>query len=116
MSTYSEKLKDPRWQKKRLEIFQRDQFTCQECSDTKSTLHAHHIYYEPASEPWEYFNEALITLCASCHEIEHEAMKIAIVFLRKQMAASGICTSTDVSYLESVIRENFKQGVFHGQN
>jgi len=26
MSAYSEKLKDPRWQKKRLEVFQRDGF------------------------------------------------------------------------------------------
>jgi len=27
--TYSEKLKDPRWQKKRLEILSRDNFTCE---------------------------------------------------------------------------------------
>lgn len=27
--TYAEKLKDPRWQKRRLEIFERDDWTCQ---------------------------------------------------------------------------------------
>ena len=30
---YSEKLKDPRWQKKRLEILERDNFRCQYCGD-----------------------------------------------------------------------------------
>lgn len=40
-SEYLEKLKDPRWQKRRLEIFQRDEFTCQVCFDTESTLHVH---------------------------------------------------------------------------
>lgn len=32
-SDYSQKLLDPRWQRKRLEILQRDDFTCQVCSD-----------------------------------------------------------------------------------
>lgn len=31
--TYSQKLRDPRWQKKRLEILERDSFTCQHCHD-----------------------------------------------------------------------------------
>ena len=30
---YSEQLKSPKWQKKRLEIMQRDKFTCQLCGD-----------------------------------------------------------------------------------
>ena len=30
MSDYVEKLKDPRWQRKRLEIMQRDGFRCRE--------------------------------------------------------------------------------------
>lgn len=68
--SYSDKLKDPRWQKKRLEIFERDGFSCQHCSDTESTLHVHHMYYEKGKEPWEYDNNALLTLCESCHENE----------------------------------------------
>lgn len=68
--TYAEKLKDPRWQKKRLEILNRDEFTCQKCYDTESTLHVHHRYYEKGKEPWEANESALITLCESCHESE----------------------------------------------
>jgi len=51
--TYSEKLKDPRWQKKRLEILSRDKFTCQLCSDKETELHIHHNEYFPGKKPWE---------------------------------------------------------------
>ena len=70
--TYSEKLKDPRWQKKRLKILERDEFTCQECADSESTLHVHHRYYIRGAEPWEYPDEALQTLCEHCHQSERE--------------------------------------------
>lgn len=73
--TYSEKLKDPRWQKKRLEVLQRDEFTCLFCGDTKSTLHVHHAIYFKGLNPWEYDDSELITLCESCHEFEHEMKK-----------------------------------------
>jgi hypothetical protein len=36
--TYSEKLKDPRWQKKRLEVMKRDDFKCKLCNDETTTL------------------------------------------------------------------------------
>ncbi len=72
---YSEKLKDPRWQKKRLEIFQRDEFTCQRCFDDKSTLNVHHRRYIPGRDPWDYPDYLLITLCENCHESEMLNMK-----------------------------------------
>lgn len=71
--TYSEKLKDPRWQKKRLEIFQRDDFSCQLCKDKETTLHVHHRYYMGYYEPWDYPDSALVTLCAICHESEEQS-------------------------------------------
>ena len=74
--SYAEKLQDPQWQAKRLEILSRDQFNCQNCgwkpfpkSDAKG-LEVHHHWYESGKEPWEYPNEALITLCFRCHEGE----------------------------------------------
>ena len=66
MSTYSEKLKDPRWQKKRLKILSRDRWKCKKCGDTETTLHVHHLNYN--GNPWEVENEHLITLCEDCHE------------------------------------------------
>lgn len=65
--TYSDKLKDPRWQKKRLEIMKRDDFTCKYCGDKTTSLNIHHSYYR--GEPWESPNESLITLCEDCHEV-----------------------------------------------
>jgi phage terminase large subunit GpA-like protein len=63
---YSEKLKDVRWQKLRLEILQRDEWACQRCGDEKSTLHVHHKQYH--GDPWDAPAESLETLCESCHE------------------------------------------------
>jgi len=65
--TYSEKLKDPRWQRKRLEILQRDGWTCLCCEATDKTLHVHHILYWPKRNPWEYEDCFLQTLCEDCH-------------------------------------------------
>ncbi len=70
--TYSEKLKDPRWQKKRLEVLNRDQFTCQVCFDKEQTLMVHHKIYTKGCEPWEYELGNFSTLCDECHKIEHE--------------------------------------------
>jgi hypothetical protein len=69
--TYSEKLKDPRWQRKRLEIFERDNWTCLKCGDITSTLHIHHKVYFKGVDPWEYDGKHLETLCENCHSAEH---------------------------------------------
>jgi hypothetical protein len=70
MATYSEKLKDPRWQRLRLEVLDRDDFTCQICFDSTTTLSVHHRYYIKGREPWDYPLQLLITLCQPCHEEE----------------------------------------------
>jgi hypothetical protein len=69
---YLAKFKDPRWQKMRLEIMNRDEFACQRCFDSESTLNVHHRYYLADKDPWEYPLEALVTLCEDCHEQETE--------------------------------------------
>jgi 5-methylcytosine-specific restriction endonuclease McrA len=70
MVSYSEKLKDPRWQKKRLKILSRDRFKWQSCLKKDKSLHVHHINYLSNSEPWEIPNKYLITLCCDCHKTE----------------------------------------------
>jgi hypothetical protein len=70
MSEYSERLKHPKWQEKRLRILERDEFTCQGCDATDKTLHVHHGYYRRGLNPWEYENETLYTFCEDCHERE----------------------------------------------
>lgn len=70
--TYSEKFKDPRWQKKRLEILNRDNFMCDCCYDNKNTLHVHHRLYYKDRDPWDYDNILLVTLCDDCHSYQHK--------------------------------------------
>lgn len=75
--TYSEKLKDERWIRKRDKILMRDAFECQDFECTKQTkeLHVHHVDYLPGHEPWEYPDDMLITLCAICHKREQGRRK-----------------------------------------
>jgi hypothetical protein len=71
VSTYSEKLKDPRWQRKRLEVLSRDKFTCQSCGSTTDTLHVHHCHYFKG-DPWNTPDDLLLTLCEECHDHRQE--------------------------------------------
>ena len=73
---YAEKLKDPRWQKRRLEVFERDDWTCQECGATDRTLHIHHKFYRRGLEPWQYSDAALDTLCEDCHRLKESGRRI----------------------------------------
>jgi len=68
--TYAELLRDPRWQKKRLEVFDRDDFTCRSCMCGKTPLNVHHLYYVKGKAPWDYPLDAFLTLCDLCHESE----------------------------------------------
>src|ERR1700721_2403821 len=87
MATYADKLKDPRWQKKRLEILQRDDFQCQMCGTKQNTLHVHHIAYSVS--PWDIDNRLLITLCEECHEREEKNLKVATSQLIEALRVSG---------------------------
>ncbi len=68
MKTYADKLKDPRWQRRRLEIMQRDNFRCVKCGDDKNTLQVHHKEYIMDCDPWRYDDDYLSTLCMHCHQ------------------------------------------------
>jgi hypothetical protein len=74
--TYSERLRDPRWQKKRLKIFERDDWTCRECGRQDNTLNVHHKFYlRGCRNPWDYTAEWLETLCAGCHDRREGAIE-----------------------------------------
>lgn len=65
---YWQKLQDPRWQKVRLQVLERDGWKCRLCESSKETLHVHHDYYVSGRAPWDYPLSTYKTLCASCHE------------------------------------------------
>jgi hypothetical protein len=105
-NSYSEKLRDPRWQKKRLEILERDGWTCRECFDTESTLVVHHRKYLPGKDPWDYPEKLLITLCEGCHEQERElwpsnASRLLGVLQEIFLASDIQCIEIGFSLLDS---------------
>jgi len=85
---YSEKLKDPRWQKMRLQVLERDEWTCQRCFDSESTLNVHHLRYEKGKDPWEYPLDNFLTLCESCHtsefEMRHDYEQMLLSIIREK--------------------------------
>ncbi len=89
--TYFEKLKDPRWQRKRLECMAAANWTCFRCAETERTLHVHHIRYIKGREPWEYSTEELTVLCEQCHQESHEELALLTDLLgRSSFNASSI--------------------------
>jgi|GEM_PF-3338479 len=89
--TYSDKLKDPRWQKLRLLIMERDGWRCKICGDEKSTLNVHHLSYH--GNPWETPADQLITYCEYCHAIVEWYKKQNLIFkpysLQKNALTNG---------------------------
>ncbi len=68
---YRSKFSDPRWQRKRLEVMQRDRFQCCHCCSADKTLNVHHRYYVKNRDVWDYPLWSLLTLCEDCHLIAH---------------------------------------------
>jgi len=69
--TYFEKLKDPRWQRKRLKVLDAYGFQCSMCLCKDRQLHVHHNAYLKDKEPWDYELTQYSILCEDCHEATH---------------------------------------------
>lgn len=88
--SYYEKLRDPRWQKMRLQVMERDKFRCVSCGREDVTLNVHHaVPYRKGCEPWEYELDELTTLCEYCHEQISEMVATCNLFVM------GRCWSVD---------------------
>ena len=69
---YRDQLRDPRWQKKRLEALEKAYWECENCGDKTTMLHVHHKRYVKGCMAWEYELDQLVVLCEPCHEGEHD--------------------------------------------
>jgi hypothetical protein len=98
MSNYSSQLRDRRWQKRRLEIMERDRFKCRLCDSHDETipLHVHHIYYAKDMAVWEYPDDALITVCEECHDY--------ITLMHSRLLVALYNRSLHMSYIATVRR------------
>lgn len=109
-STYIEKLRDPHWQKKRLEVMSRDGFTCQLCGDTEHTLNVHHRRYILGRDPWDYPDEDLITLCEACHSLETEFAQARSQILNDQFVSGGFFNGDAPIVASAIGKHCLKQG------
>lgn len=73
MSSYAQKLRDPRWQKRRLEILEAANWKCEDCGDGSLELQVHHTVYARGWQPWDYDARLLIAVCAVCHAARQQA-------------------------------------------
>ena len=96
---YKEQIKSPKWQKRRLEIMERDNFTCQICGCKDKTLHVHHTIYIPKREIWDYEDNQLITLCEDCHNNEHGKYAQTLSEYISEMRYAGFTNYEIINYL-----------------
>ena len=106
--TYGEKLRSPEWQKKRLEILNRDEFTCTMCNSKDKTLHVHHKVYIFNNEPWDYEDQYYITLCEDCH-FEEECNKTFIKNIIKYNVYKGVTYTELRPLLQNVLSKYVKE-------
>ena len=87
--TYAEKLKDPRWQKKRLQLFEAAGWACESCETKEVTLHVHHKYYRKGASPWDYPDDALQVLCKDCH-LRVEQLSISLKEIQAKLGEAAL--------------------------
>jgi len=90
--SYAEKLKDARWQKLRLQMFEAANWTCEECKvhSPADGLQLHHIFYLTGVDPWDHPPDLLLSLCDGCHKERQELeqqffIKVAKVIRHKSI-------------------------------
>lgn len=71
--------RDPRWQKKRLELLERAGWKCEICGASEKELHAHHVIYRKDTAPWEYEDYEYRVLCDKHHLEIEEQVKPAVL-------------------------------------
>jgi len=111
--SYAEKLRDPRWQKKRLRIFERDEFRCRDCKADNRPLHVHHCFYA-AGDPWDTDDEFLITVCEDCHADRQVSESRARLALARLFACTSFAANAVAEALETAraLRDDGRRKVF----
>lgn len=115
---YRKSFKDPRWQKRRLKILERDDWKCQKCGNSEEMLVVHHKWYgnERDTEsnefrwryPWEYDDGDLVTLCDSCHQEEHEELSTIEADLIQILKQAGFMSEDMINLATPFVGVNRK--------
>lgn len=100
--TYSDKLRDPRWQKRRLEVLNNAEWACEDCGNAASELQVHHTAYHRSNEPWDYGEEWLMSLCSDCHlnrQKLEDSIRMVVGKITRLLSAADL--ETEVFLLEN---------------
>ena len=102
--TYQEQIKHPKWQKKRLEVLEANNFTCQQCGRTDMELHVHHTMYKKGASAWEYEISELKCYYKDCHKVDHDISAL----ISKLLAGMSLESKSRVlGYADSFYSESF---------
>jgi len=72
--TLKEQYAHPNWQRVRIVVLNRDEFTCKYCGNEHEQLHVHHLKYNGAYI-WDTEIRFLVSVCKTCHKKQHKHMK-----------------------------------------
>lgn len=83
--SWTERLRDARWQAKAAEIRDAAGYRCEDCGrqkgDGRFVFEVHHCAYILGAEPWDHPNSLLKCLCPECHEFRQDrenAFRVAL--------------------------------------
>ena len=86
--SYSEKLKNPKWDKFRSDYTEHfkirensEKVFCEWCLNEDDEIHLHHIRYKKGGGPWDSDFEDVMFLCRQCHKKYHEFKEEALLLL-----------------------------------
>lgn len=98
-------LEDPRWQQLCLRIFDRDNWACVLCGESKAALHAHRWRHRRC-EPWDSPIEEISTLCVNCRDREVLERTAAMAELGEVLSDCH-WSAADISDLAATIDQHF---------
>jgi hypothetical protein len=107
--SWSDQYKDPRWQKMRLKILDRDNYTCIRCGDKENQLHVHHTYYQKGAMIFDASPWHLVTLCSDCHDAIHKLTDDLKMYAMTTCVNNykypnrGYITLDDLAYINQII-------------
>lgn len=95
---YIHKIWTKSYKKWRISVFERDNYTCEECGQVGGYLHAHHIASWSNNPKLRYRVYNGVTLCKSCHKDLHRSLrvidKISKFFNEKEINTKPNCITT----------------------
>lgn len=72
---YENKISRPEWKAFASQVRNARGRACESCKRGNVSLQVHHVFYDPAIEPWEYAMGDVVVLCSACHGEIHEQLK-----------------------------------------